>query len=480
MKKRIFLAHGGRQEDDDFATVVCARLSGRGYDIFVDRGAPAGPLWAAAIDARIHSSDYFVVLMSSSAAQSETVQTQYRAARDASASKGKPKIVYITKSADQPVPTGFLPSPSGLAPCYLLRLDELGGQLNFDALLRPSRQVRAVGLGARAIPVPDGEPYMRRPHDEELTRLFQRPGQTVVLRGGRQTGKTSALSRAGGELASQGRHVIWLDFNALDTTTLNDSSQFATYFLSACAAQLDLEIPPQETGSRSFVSRITDQMGRRILSAFDGPVTLAIDNADRMFESPFQRDFFAMIRAWHNSRAFPSGRSGDWRRLDIAMTVAREPHHFISDPHQSPFNVGAFIRLEDFSPAEVEHLSAMFGRPVSNTAPLTALLGGHPFLVRRALESAQTGAISEKELLATAVSEYGPFGDHLRHYALLLGLDKDLSRDIDTLLRDRKLDAEEQVIRLEAAGLIKRDGRNIAVRCRLYEEFFKRGWAANA
>ena len=56
---------------------------------------------------------------------------------------------------------------------------------------------------------------------------------------------------------------------------------------------------------------------------------------------PFGSDFFALLRALFNDRA--RGEESPWSRLIIVIAYATEPHLFIRDPNQSPFNVGTRI-----------------------------------------------------------------------------------------------------------------------------------------
>jgi hypothetical protein len=104
-----------------------------------------------------------------------------------------------------------------------------------------------------------------------------------------------------------------------------------------------------------------------------------------MFDAEFSEDFFGMIRSWHNNRANPTKRA--WKKLDIVLVTSSEPYMFIKSQHQSPFNVGMTLRLEDFQPAQMQALNEFHGSPLSSheLARLTELLSGHPYLTRKAL-----------------------------------------------------------------------------------------------
>ena len=69
-----------------------------------------------------------------------------------------------------------------------------------------------------------------------------------------------------------------------------------------------------------------------------------------------------MLRSWHGLRAHPMRRS--WKKLDIILSTSTEPQFFIDRPHESPFNVGVVLPLEDFLPEQVARLNALHPRPL--------------------------------------------------------------------------------------------------------------------
>ena len=95
-----------------------------------------------------------------------------------------------------------------------------------------------------------------------------------------------------------------------------------------------------------------------------GPCIFAIDETDAIFQTSFSQDFFSMLRSWHNRRADPIRRC--WKKLDIILSTSTEPQFFIDRPHESPFNVGVTLRVEDFTRS----------RSASSTRVIRALSGG--------------------------------------------------------------------------------------------------------
>jgi hypothetical protein len=108
-----------------------------------------------------------------------------------------------------------------------------------------------------------------------------------------------------------------------------------------------------------------------------------MDEVDRVFDTNFRNDFFGMLRSWHNSRAIYSSLD----TLDLVLVTSTEPYQLIDDLNQSPFNVGQIIELEDFTPEQVAELNRRHNFPfdANSLQQLLRLLGGHPYLVRKAL-----------------------------------------------------------------------------------------------
>src|SRR5262249_8661153 len=127
-------------------------------------------------------------------------------------------------------------------------------------------------------------------------------------------------------------------------------------------------------------------MRREVLARSPAPVVWGLDEADQLFPSSFCSEVFGLFRSWHNQRVLDP--AGPWARLTLAIAFATEAHLFIADVNQSPFNVGTRVTLEDFTPEQVADLNGRHGSPLKSDEELTRfyhLVGGHPYLVRRAL-----------------------------------------------------------------------------------------------
>ena len=188
----------------------------------------------------------------------------------------------------------------------------------------------------------------------------------------------------------------------------------------------------------------------------------------------YRDDFFATIRGWHNLRATEES----WNRLNLVIAHSTEPYLWIQNIHQSPFNVGNAIRLDDFDFAQVSELNVRHGAPLKTedeVRKLMELIGGQPYLVRQALYTLVTNKWDMTQLQKVAVEETGPFADHMRRHMWLLQANQDLKSTMQQVLHNGACNEELHFERLKAAGLVQGTTRHaVHMRCQLYERYFSR------
>ena len=145
-----------------------------------------------------------------------------------------------------------------------------------------------------------------------------------------------------------GKRAALLDFQLVDEDGKAHADLFFRRFASWVAEQLNLPDSVDTFWNTAYSSpqNCTRYMEKHVLEPLGGPCILAIDETDAIFQTTFSQDFFSMLRGWHNRRADPTRRI--WKHLDIILSTSTEPQFFIDRPHESPFNVGVTLRLEDF------------------------------------------------------------------------------------------------------------------------------------
>ena len=204
--------------------------------------------------------------------------------------------------------------------------------------------------------------YVQRAADDEVKRLASAPGRTVLIKGPRQVGKTSLLTRAKGAAERGGHRVVYLDFQLVDADHLETLKSLAAYIAHRIARTLRTTVKPADVWDDYLGApeSLTDFIEQAVL-ADATPVTICCDEVDRIFDYPYRNAFFAMVRAWHNRRATNSA----WKPFGLLMAHSTEPALFIDDMNQSPFNVGEVFRLGDFDTADTAWLNQRHGRPLA-------------------------------------------------------------------------------------------------------------------
>lgn len=324
---------------------------------------------------------------------------------------------------------------------------------------------------------PAGSPfYVERPADLEVRRAVQKHTSLVLIKGSGQTGKSSLLSRILRRASEDGITIIrtsWLTLREQDLTDIASfyRSQIADIGIQA-ALDIDSEllIRPERAATTHFNEFIRDHL----LQSVSTPVLWAIDDVDRLFSSTFRDDVFAQFRAWHNERALDS--ADVLNRFTIVMTYSAEAHLAISNLNQSPFNVGTRVTLTDFTPSQALQLNVRYNNALTEMEllELYTLVGGHPYLMRKAL--LEVGRTSAKigDLLAKSDVGDGIFTDHLNRMFEAIHTDPEISSELCNLLVKGAI-SYGAGMRLCAAGVLSVDS-HAALRPRnaLYDRYLRR------
>lgn len=496
--RRFFISYRRRASDDArLAGLLSEALRGAGHEVFIDIDIPLGTDWSAEITRRIQWCDYLVVLLSEDSVDSEMVQGEIRLARQYRRADGSPfifpvrlgyegaldyeltsyigrlqHIVWKTASDDGRVVEAILTAArTGRGPAEAATVpmpeaaDTLAGQprprpsVDPGALLRPTGTLR-----------PDDPFYITRPSDATVVRLAAHRGDTLVIKGARQVGKSSLLVRYLTACKDSGKQAAYLDFQGMSEAQLADYPGFLQRVVAALLRPFNLPsdpLPPIESGLDA-----TDIIKTRLLDRIEAPVVLAFEEVDRLLGRPWQNDFFGMLRSWHNDRWRDA-----WSKVDLALVIATEPYLLVDSAAQSPFNVGEVVELGRFGPAAVAELNDRYGAPLTaqQCRELFELTGGQPYLTRVALYRLVSEGGAWRDLQAGADGDPGPFADHLKALLMLLhraGLEEAMRE----VVRRARIPGDDRLTfyRLRGAGLVKEENGRPAPANLLYARFFKR------
>ena len=319
--------------------------------------------------------------------------------------------------------------------------------------------------------------YISRPADTALQNALTRRDSIVLLKGPRQTGKTSLLARGLQQAREQDARVAFTDFQKISPEHWAGMETFYRAVAQNLADQLELDVAIEEVWSekRGANENFERFLKREILQKSSAAVVWGLDEADRLFNYPYCNDVFALFRSWHNERSL--NPYGPWNKLTMAMSYASEAHLFITDLNQSPFNVGTRLTLEDFTPAQVEELNHLYGAPLHNadeSQRFYTLVGGNPFLVRAGLREMIMQHTDFAALEGAADKGEGVFRAHLQRLWHALSQSGELVEAVRGLIQGRPCPTQDSFYRLRSAGLLTGlDPANAAFRCKLYQTYLQ-------
>jgi hypothetical protein len=496
---RIFISYKRNVTPDEPVALEVFHALRTQHDVFIDQTIPVGTRWGARIADELRRADFLIALLSAESVHSEMVAAEIATAHHlAKTQDGRPAILPVRLAYGEPFQyplNAYLDLRQGAfwqtmqdTPRLIAELRRaLAGYRHAGS--EPSTQDTPLRLStppsfppplpAAPLEMPSGslDPhsvfYVERAEDRIALRMLEQKGVTIPIKGPRQMGKSSLLMRLIQAAINSGRQVAFLDFQLFDRTALYEADTFFRQFCAWLTEELDMENRVEDHWHRSGggnILRCTRYVGRYLLPSLTHPLTLAMDEVESIFDTPFRSDFFSMLRSWHNYRA----TNPLWKQLDLLLVTSTEPYQLIADLNQSPFNVGEVIELTDFTPEQVHDLNRRHGSPFlpAEEQQLTELLHGQPYLVRRALYLVATQRLSVAELFTRASEDRGPFGDHLRYHLFRLHNNKHLIQGLQQVISAQTCADEDVFFRLHGAGLVRRVGRMVLPRCPLYAAYF--------
>jgi hypothetical protein len=314
--------------------------------------------------------------------------------------------------------------------------------------------------------------YIARDADGECRQAIAQGAAIVLIKGARQVGKSSLLARALADARQERSIVAFTDIQALGADDLIS--------LKALYQALGRSLAAQIKGSSSIVNAWNDHdspntnLSRcviRLVSSVRSQVVWGIDELDRLVGRDYAADIFGLFQSWHNLRALDP--AAPWSRLTLAIACATECHLLIADAHESPFDVGVRMTLDDFDPADVARLNDRHGSPVDSPTGVNRLMdlvGGHPYLLQCSFDALRRGA-SLGTIEREARGELGPFGDHLRRIRLLLQREPALRIAMNPVLKGGACEQRDSFRRLRDAGILHgASPAEARPRCGLYRQ----------
>jgi hypothetical protein len=505
---QVFLSYRHVEPDEQLAERLCAFLQERGLRVFLDKQIQVGSDWVEEIERQLRASDSFVVFLSQDSIRNDMVRQEVKIAHELR-QEGKMAIFPVRLGFQWKLPYDlasylnriqYAPWNPGDAEAELFALLYSAITDNTSLpLTPPSDDTAVISLTdpwvkadwQKGAPLPTAGPriimetgtvrldspfYIRRREDGVAESCLAEPGSTIVVKGPRQSGKSSLLARIHALSKQAGRSSVYIDFQAFDDPQLASLGTVLQTLARRIARTLKTTLQPVDVWDSDLLGEkgsFAEFLGRAVLDVSSSPVVLILDEVDRLFHLPYRGDFFAAVRGWHNNRATDEA----WDRLHLVIGHAIDTALWIENLNESPFNVGDRLELGDFNRDEVADLNKRHGTPLGSpeeVADLMELVGGQPYLTRQALYLLVTERWSLARLREEAVKETSPFGDHLRRHLWELGQDDRLRVGLARIARGEGCHDEQLFQRLLHLGLVSGSRSTARLRCELYHTYFSR------
>ncbi|MBD2183059.1 AAA-like domain-containing protein [Aerosakkonema funiforme] len=523
---RVLLSHCEQEPELSLAMQIYGELKAAGHEIFLagetlslleETGRHSrynlkqGDCWLLLhLEEELRRSDYLLLLLSEKSATSELIAEKVRRARELRNYRpdNKPAILpirvgcsvnwmpsYDLYSYLQPFHQQDWRSPddtpivlqevlSFLSEGKPTEIDVFTEQLpppNWpDLSALENSQLPPVPVAAPELPegsvALDSAFYVERPPIEDRCyETILQPGALIRIKAPRQMGKTSLMARILNNSAQKGYRVVSLSFQLADNAIFEDLAKFLRWFCLNVGRGLQLPNKLAEYWDEEFGSKISckDYFENYLLTNLTSPLVLGLDEVDRIFQYPQIADeFFSLLRAWHEEAKFRE----IWKNFRMVVVHSTEVYIPLN-VNQSPFNVGLPIELPEFNRPQVYELVQRHGLNwnFSQVEQLMAMVGGHPYLVRLALYHLARHDMTLSQLLETAATEAGLYGDHLRRHLWILGQHPELAAAMkEMVVKDGPMQLESmQAFKLHGLGLVHLQGNESTPRCNLYRQYFR-------
>jgi hypothetical protein len=457
-------SEGQVNKEDDLRAHLEVVLAEDGYNTSELKSDRFDLAWAQSVESQIREADTVVAFVSTDDAENEFLQYQLEVAEDERRKRGRPQILSVPLEDESQAPSPFASLDQDI------EFASWQSKRNHSQVISEVRAALATGItesdsemlnsAGGAVPV-NSKFYVHRPADDEFDEALARHESIILVKGPRQIGKTSLIARGIEVVHGLGWRCASTDFQQLSTRQLSSEEDFYKVIALTLSRQLGFPYDFETQWIEALGPNLNlDGFMRDLIDASDLPLVWFLDEADRLFSSPFASDFFGLVRSWHNARA--TDRRGPWGHLTLVIGYATEAHLFIRDLNQSPFNVGCALRMTMFTLENTRDLNERYGEPLKQEEDLIALhrlVGGQPFLIRRAFDVLSRGTVDFQTLVAQAHLDDGPFGDHLKRVLVSVSQLPFVWEAIRTSFSEVSFPDSEGVHRLVAAGILIRNSQ---------------------
>jgi serine/threonine-protein kinase len=471
-----------------------------------------GENWSDRIEQELQQCDYLLLLLSPDAAVSEMVTEEVRRARELRDTRDQNRPIVLPIRVNFPFDAPLNYDLRG----YLQRIQQRHWESEQDTPRILQEVLSLIATNAEWITESQSEPYIlsqNQPDDPPLPiaepelypELYREPGGAVALesdlyverppietdcyreivqsgaliriKAPRQMGKTSLMARILNHARQQGYQTISFSFQRANRQCFSDLDVLLRWFCEQVGRRLgrlpQLDRSWQEMGGSK--DKCSYYFLECLLEELEEPLVIAMDEVDLVFpHREVADDFFGLLRSWFDAARYGDADSKLWQKLRLVIVHSTEAYVPL-DMNQSPFNVGKNVELREFTRSQVQDLAKRYGLQAEVVDAIAALVGGHPYLVRKALYHLRRQDVTLEQLKQTATTEAGIYSDHLLWHLLNLRTYPALVEALQqVVVKGKPVELEaEPAFKLESMGLITLQGNEAMPRCDLYRSYFR-------
>lgn len=325
-------------------------------------------------------------------------------------------------------------------------------------------------------PVPlNSEFYIERSRMEaDCYQQILGRGSMIRIKAPKFMGKTSLLNRILERAKTNNYRLVRLDFRDAETEIFSNLNKFFHWFCLNISQQLKLEsnIDKYLQGRGGILVNCKNYFQAEVLEAIDCPLVLALEEIDCIFSyEEIARNFLSMLRSWFDE----TKKTDIWENL--RMVLLHSTNVYVQLPvNQSPFNVGFSVELTEFSQPNILELASrhQLSWGTDEVTALMAMIGGYPYLVRKALYHLNNSNLYLADILQNAATDVGIYRQYLQsHWANLQNYSELKAALKQVVMADSAVQLEQVLeFKLLSTGLVKQNQHGISPSCRLYRDYF--------
>ncbi|HAX90430.1 MAG TPA: family 3 adenylate cyclase, partial [Cyanobacteria bacterium UBA11370] len=322
--------------------------------------------------------------------------------------------------------------------------------------------------------------YIQRPPIEQRCYdTIKQPGSLIRIQAPRQMGKTSLMARILEDSRQEGYLTVALNLQLASQNVFSNLERFLQWFCVIVGKNLGLpnQLAEYWDDILDSNSSTTDYFENYLLPHIHTPLVIALDDVDVLFRYPdLASDFLGLLRSWYEKARYGDTTTAIWKKLRLLVVHSTEIILSLTI-EQSPFNVGLLIELPEFNSSQVQDLVQRHGLDWDSERieQLMNLVGGNPYLIRKALFHIHHQEVTLEELLPKSATKGRVYGEHLRRkLARLQDYPELLTALIQVTNSPIPVELEPmQALKLHGMGLVQLRGKQVIPRCELYRQYFR-------